>query len=213
MSSVVVSGLTKATVNKKEALRYMGYRGQVLDKHLEERIDGVIAACERDMSATYVWADFPIGAKECDGSGDSSVRIEGTSLTFRGSSIFKRLEQAKRCALFAVTLGVRSEQELVRLNATDATEALIFDAACSSLVECAAGIVQAEIDEEAHRLGLHTDGRYSPGYGDFSLDVQPAFLACLGAPHRLGLTVTANNLLIPTKSITAVVGMYEAKAP
>ena len=209
MSNIIVSGSTKASVKRREALRYMGYRGQLIDAPTDERIDEIITLCEENISATYVWADFEVDATGLDGSGEPCIIIVGTSLVFYGSHIFRKLKAAARCALFAVTLGAQSEQELVRLNAIDPIGALIFDAACSSLVEDAAGIVQSEIDDQAKQRGLSTDSRYSPGYGDFSLDIQSEFLNCLCAQQRLGLTVTADNLLIPTKSITAVVGMYE----
>ena len=49
--------------------------------------------------------------------------------------------------------------------------------------------------------------RFSPGYGDLPLSVQPAFLAALDATRRLGITLTSSFLMVPTKSVTAFVGV------
>ena len=71
--------------------------------------------------------------------------------------------------------------------------------------------------EEKVKSGLNENQslrpRFSPGYGDLPLMVQPAFLAALDATRRIGLSVTKNNLLVPTKSITAVIGLFDQLLP
>ena len=54
-----------------------------------------------------------------------------------------------------------------------------------------------------------TNGRFSPGYGDFPLEAQPSIVRTLRADIRLGLTVLPTHLLLPTKSITAVLGLFD----
>ena len=51
--------------------------------------------------------------------------------------------------------------------------------------------------------------RFSPGYGDLPLDVQPEVCAALDASRRLGLYVTGSLLLNPMKSVTAVIGLSD----
>ena len=51
--------------------------------------------------------------------------------------------------------------------------------------------------------------RFSPGYADFPLEVQPKLLEILDAPRRIGLTVSPSLLLIPTKSVTCILGVGE----
>ena len=90
-------------------------------------------------------------------------------------------------------------------------DALLYGAAASALVESAADLEESRIVAEAAARGLRTNFRFSPGFGDLPLAVQPAFLAALDAPRRIGLTATAGNLLVPTKSVTAVVGLFEGE--
>ena len=49
--------------------------------------------------------------------------------------------------------------------------------------------------------------RYSPGYGDFPLSFQKEILDFLDAYRKIGLSVTPNYIMIPRKSITAVLGI------
>ena len=51
--------------------------------------------------------------------------------------------------------------------------------------------------------------RFSPGYGDFSIQYQKEILAVLEAGKSIGLSMTDGCMLIPTKSITAIIGIEE----
>lgn len=52
---------------------------------------------------------------------------------------------------------------------------------------------------------------FSPGYGDWSLSEQEAVLRRLDAHRRIGLTLTSGGMLVPEKSITAIVGLSDRK--
>lgn len=46
--------------------------------------------------------------------------------------------------------------------------------------------------------------RRSPGYGEMPLEASREILDRLDAPRRLGVSITSSNLLVPSKSVTAV---------
>ena len=53
---------------------------------------------------------------------------------------------------------------------------------------------------------MHFTGRYSPGYGDYPLECQDELIRLLDGARKIGLNVSRSHLLIPRKSITAVMG-------
>ena len=63
-----------------------------------------------------------------------------------------------------------------------------------------------ELAREAETEGFCLHPRYSPGYGDFSLDHQQDVIALLGAGKELGITLTEGALMAPGKSVTALIG-------
>ena len=65
------------------------------------------------------------------------------------------------------------------------------------------------IRREAAARGLHCRPRFSPGYGDFSIEHQRDLTLLLDTPRRIGLTVTESLLLAPIKSVTAVIGLSD----
>ncbi len=122
---------------------------------------------------------------------------------FESQSLSKRLADCKEAFVFAVTLGLEVDRLLMRLSATDLTGHFITDAYASALADAACDFAEKEI-----RGGLPCIPRYSPGYGDFSLDLQKPLLDFLQAT-QLGITLTKNRLMVPTKSITAVMGIQD----
>nr|WP_279381250.1 vitamin B12 dependent-methionine synthase activation domain-containing protein [Clostridium pascui] len=110
------------------------------------------------------------------------------------------------CAVMAVTLGSNMDTKIRYYEKVSMTRALILDACASVCVEWICDEVQKEIRKEAQRKTLDITYRYSPGYGDFLIDIQPKIINALDAQKNIGLTVTENNILIPRKSVSAVIG-------
>ena len=107
----------------------------------------------------------------------------------------------------AVTLGTRSEMLLRREYALSPTDGLIADACASSMVEQAADALNGIIDEQATAHDAVATWRFSPGYGDLPLSCQRDVLRLSGADKALGLRVNEADLLVPAKSIAAVIGL------
>lgn len=179
-----------------ETLRYLGYRGQRIAPELDVRIDDAIARCEVIARPKSVRRSFS----------PDEVRYPGNDLA-------AHLADAVEVVLFAATLGHAVDQELRRLSMVDPLGQVVFDAAATAAIEHLADKVEAEVRAEAAEKGLFCSWRFSPGYGDLPLDVQPDFLARLDAARRLGITLTPGNLMVPTKSVTAIIGLHPRPQP
>ena len=115
-----------------------------------------------------------------------------------GEDVAKHLEGCTAALLLAVTLGPG-----------DIAAGVASDALGSALAEQAAEAAEAELRQWAARQGKYLTGRYSPGYGDWPLAVQPLLAAALDTARRAGLCVTENNLMTPRKSVTAILGVSD----
>ncbi len=194
-----------ARCRRADVLRYLGHSGQPITEDLQQRIEDGIVRCETMLTPQYIWQAYGLIAP-VDRSG--CYRVADTTLVFEGDDIFAYLAGADGVVLLAATLGAESERTLQILGRTDALDQLIYDAACNDLIEWCADEVCAEIARDAAEHGRMCAQRYSPGYGDFDLAIQPRFLEVLQTPKRLGLTISDGGLLIPTKSITAMIGLF-----
>lgn len=193
-------------VNIPRALRYMGQYDATLPEGLEARLEAIARDCEQSSSARAMARSFPLLRIE----GEEALCLKGTDFKLEGTSICERLAGCETVTLLAVTLGMDNERALKKAQALSTLDGLIFDACSSSLVEEAANKANERIDELAHDAGIVTTKRFSPGYGDLPLDVQPIFLRTLGADKLLGIHVSSALLMTPMKSITAFIGLEPA---
>lgn len=204
----VVQSYDIRSVDRADVLRYLGYAGQELSPELDARVDDVVTHCldvARPRGTVRVFEVAGRGEKD----GAPVVRLEGTALELRGRSISEHLDGAVAVGVLAVTAGAGVDAELRRLSFTDRVAQVVFDAAGSALVERAADAAEAGVVTAAADRGLFCGSRFSPGYGDLPLATQPVLLATLDAQRALGMTLSAELLMSPTKSVTAVVGLFE----
>lgn len=196
-------------LDREEALSYLGYAGQELDETFCNRFLELVQACEQSTQPKFAWAVFEVDDAASVWIGDKPcVRLKHCALELPGKDIAAHLRGAQQVALMACTLGPQNEQDIRRYKAVSVTDGLVYDACSSALVEACANAAEQPIAEYAAKRGLYLKWRYSPGYGDLPLSIQPAFLNALDATRRLGIRTTNTCLMVPTKSITALVGLF-----
>ena len=187
---------------RTEALRYMGYRGQELSEELNREIESVLQeACEiarpRGTASRFGLERLPSG-----------IRLAGTSLVLTGNDIARHLEGADRCIALALTLGAAVERRIFYYEKTNLARAVLLDASCSALVEAELDDYEAQVVKQAEAEGYVTNWRFSPGYGDLPLELQSRMAEVLQLQRRIGVTVSENHLMIPRKSVTALIGLF-----
>ena len=125
--------------------------------------------------------------------------------TYRVCSLQKT--EADQAVLMACTLGTQFEALLRGEQARDMSRAVILAACGSAWVEAGCDQVEQEL---AHCLpNRYRTDRFSPGYGDLPLSLQPKICAALDTQRRLGLYVTESYLMNPSKSVTAIIGLSD----
>ena len=113
----------------------------------------------------------------------------------------KNLGGCGEAFVFAATLGYGVDRLLSRLSVISGAEYFITDALASAFAEAACDSAEAEICK-----GCGGRARFSPGYGDLPLEIQPQILASVDAARRLNITLAKNLMMTPSKSVTAIKG-------
>lgn len=185
-------------LNEKEILLYLGYRGQEYPEELKEQIK----RCEREVlteaSPRLVWRRIPV-----DGAEFSSLSLEGEDI----KELFAGCREA---VLMAVTLGQGIDRLLAKKSVSNMADAVILDACASTAIENAADNFEADLRREVEAEGAYLTDRFSPGYGDLPLSAQEKLCAALNAQRRIGLSLSPALLMIPGKSVTAVLGISDS---
>ena len=185
----------------EEALRYLGAADA--PETLRRQVEAEAETLSAGLRPRYVYK-----VCELDFQGEG-IFLRGTAVILTGETARKMLAQCRRAALLACTLGARFDLSLSAMQARDMARAVILDACGSALVE--QGCDEAEKELSARFPGQYRTDRFSPGYGDFSLEYQKDIFAMLECSKRIGVTLTAGNLMMPSKSVPALIGLTPAR--
>ena len=175
-----------------------------------EKADGALTAqveaCAREMLSAvrprWSWRAVSLTLEE------HGVRLEN-GLLLPGQDLKAHLTGCDRAAVFCATLGAEADALIRRTERLDMGRALTLDCCASAAIEAVCDRIETELQEKFP--GYSFPFRYSPGYGDLPLEVQGPILELLDAPRRAGLCATANHLLTPRKSVTALLGVAEGE--
>ncbi len=125
---------------------------------------------------------------------------------FKGSKLSAHLDGCKRAALFCATLGDEFDREIERSKYESLELAYLIDYAGLVMIEQLCDEINCEIAKEYK--GKIT-ARYSIGFDDTSIKDQQKFLDLISATKKIGVMTTKGDMMCPTKSVTAIVGIYD----
>ena len=180
-----------------EALRYLGcsQEDSVNRRLVLEALEPLLAA----VRPRYLWKLFELERPR------EGLRAGG--LPLEGADIRRHLAGCDRAILFCATLGQEADRLLRRTQVEDLARAVVLESCCTAAIEETCD--QAEKEMKARLPGAFFTTRYSPGYGDLPIGIQGEFLSLLEAPKRLGLCASDSAILIPRKSVTAIIGVAD----
>ena len=194
--------ITLTQLNTAEVLRYMGCPPDKADGALTAQVE----TCARELLGAvrprWSWRAVDISFEP------GGVRLE-SGLLLPGGDLKAHLAGCKWAVLFCATLGAETDALIRRAERLDMGRALTLDCCASAAVEEVCDQIEAEL--QGTFPGCTFPFRYSPGYGDLPLELQGPLLDLLDAPRRAGLCATANHLLTPRKSVTAILGVAEGE--
>ena len=187
-------------INEREVARYLSYRGAEPD----ETVHGLIRSCIAEVNEAAVpktiHQRFPLAYSEETG-------FQVASLRFTSESLRRNLSGCDEVFLFAATLGIAVDTLIRRTAMLDAAKGLVMQAAAAAAIESVCDEENAKLRQEVEAEGLYLRPRFSPGYGDLSLECQQGFIRILKTQKNIGLTLTDSGLMVPIKSVTALIGI------
>ena len=190
-------------IDVSEALRYLG-AGKA-DEAMRRAAEQTAEELETKLIPRYVYKVFAMEQRE------NGVLLPEAGLLLTGNMAKTMLQSCHHAVILCCTLGAEFERILRMTQARDMAKAAVLNACGSAYAE--AGCDEAEREIAARFPDLYLTDRFSPGYGDLPLAIQPGVLAALNAEKRLGVTVTDSCLMLPAKTVTAVIGLADAPQP
>jgi hypothetical protein len=181
-----------------QVLRYMGCPPDKADAATRRLVEECAAQLLPQLRPRWAYRVRGLALEE------QGVRL-ADGLLLPGQDLKNHLCGCERAALFCATLGAETDAMILRAQSQDMARALALDCCATAAVEQVCDQIQQRL--QALFPACFFPFRFSPGYGDLPLSIQPSLLQLLDAPRRVGLCANENHILIPRKSVTAILGV------
>ena len=184
--------ITLEKLNRNEAVRYLGGAGISLNY----RMDRLMDECEKEIlekaNPKFLYTELDLPNEEF----------------MQGKDIENHLSGCRKAIVMCATLGAEIDK-LIRISQiADMAKAVVIDSFASVAIEQVCSKADELIAEKYP--DCYMTFRFSPGYGDYPIGLQQKILTLLDAPRKIGLTTNESCLLIPSKSVTAVMGLSDS---
>ena len=190
-------------INPGDILRTLGYSQSSVPEPVLEKINTLLPASAEyaePKGGFVIFTDLTVSIRtDCFSVGDiqfNSGDVIATQLV--GSEIIGAIVATAGSGVTDASRRLIDKGELL--------EAYIVDAIGSLVAENAADFVQKHIEEQVAQIGLKITNRLSPGYCGWDVSEQHKLFSLL--PEQFcGVSLNESALMIPIKSISAVVGI------
>ena len=194
-------------VPRKEVYRYLGYRGVEPSAEVAAMVEACVARLLEVAEPRTTHQFFPLE------HGDDGMTLRFAGIVVKSHDLSRNLQNCQEVCMLAATIGSEVDRLIRQAEVRKMSEAVIYQAAGAALVEEVCDRLNAEIRAAARGRGLACRPRFSPGYGDFALEHQRDFVRILNTPKNLGICLLESLLMTPSKSVTAVIGLYAGEEP
>ncbi|MDY2737992.1 vitamin B12 dependent-methionine synthase activation domain-containing protein [Intestinibacter sp.] len=191
------------SVDKSEVLRYLGHNGQDIDSDLDFKINECIEETKENIDIKYVYDIYDIK----NDLASHTIEFKNTTLKLQSKDLSELLEDCDKCVLMSATLGFNIEKNIRKYSYKNLTKGVIIDACATTSIEEVCDMVQDSILQTVAKEKKSLTMRYSPGYGDLDIRANKNILNVLNAQRKIGVTVTDTGIMIPRKSVVALIGI------
>ena len=208
--SVISVKLSKDKINQREIYRYLGYRGITPDDQITSMIDEVLTDLLAVIHPRSLYKTYQCQIIEANPKQIALSELESDfpkKIPFYSNQLAANLRGCPYVILMAATLGIEADKLLHKYELINMAKASVLQACAAAAIEACCNMLQQELQSDAARHGFYLRPRFSPGYGDFSLNCQRNVLNALDAGKHLGIKLTDSFLMMPSKSVTAEIGV------
>lgn len=190
-----------------ETARYLGYQKiTVPDQQISRLIKDAAAQMLEVIKPQAVYELFDLRVEYDQAAGRGMV--EFADVKIKSCDLARNLRNCSQVIIFASTLGPQCDQLIRRTQVKDPVMAAVFQASGAMYIEKCVDLLNEKIRADAEALEHKVRPRFSPGYGDVSLEVQKDFFRLLPC-QKIGLSLMDTLIMSPEKSVTAFIGIIE----
>ena len=198
--------------NHQETARYLGYsKLSAPDSQIASLIEQAATQMHKIINPKAVFQDFELEitfSPENQNQENPIIKLKDTNFQLQSKDLYNNLKNCHKVYLLACTLGPQVDSLIRKTQFTEHVMAAVFQATGAMYIEEVVDFVNNQINQIEKGQNKSTRPRFSPGFGDVSLEVQKDFFSLLPC-SKIGLTLMDTLIMAPEKSVTAFIGIYK----
>ena len=196
MTGQGIKSFDEPEYNRREILRYAMCPGCDAPAMLD-LMEDCIDECRKYASFSYrvSYVVLPVLSLDTDTGAIDLEHIKPVSRDLAGN-----LNGCERVVVFAATVGPGIDRLIKKYTKSDAVRALFMQAIGAERAETMCNMFCDTFPDKLRP-------RFSPGFGDLTLSIQPEVLRLTNAGKNLSITLDDGFLMSPSKSVTAFAGI------
>ena len=200
----ITRDVIERAINRKEIYRYLGYGMNEPEPCVLALVDEALLSLLTEVKPKSIYKIY-----DCR---TDKERVFVGGMEFKSRNLAENLAQCNSAAILAATLGIEADKLLQRCEVVNMAKASVLQACAAACIEAYCNLIHEEIRiaaQKQSRQTLYLRPRFSAGYGDLPLAAQKDIFRALDCTKRIGLTLTQNLFMYPSKSVTAFIGLTE----
>ncbi len=198
MIELITAKADEIEISLNSIEEYLGYFGATADEKLLPLID----ECKKEFLACVDYKACITQVECCEKGGKICLEF----MQSESNSLKGNLKNCETAFIFAATTGASVQRLIAKNSLLSPVRGMITDSIGSAAIEAFCNYINCKVGSVDYLRP-----RFSPGYGDLSLDCQQAILEHLEAKKHIGLALTESRMLTPVKSVTAIIGLSKEK--
>ncbi|MDD6276727.1 MAG: vitamin B12 dependent-methionine synthase activation domain-containing protein [Clostridia bacterium] len=182
-------------MDKAEILRYLRTSSKIEDENVLRLVESCMDEINSTVRPKSIYRIFDCKVTESEVILDSAV--------FKSKRLAETVKGCNRVCIMGATLGIQGDRLLNLYAETEIARAAVMQSALASKIE----EVCDSVEDDLRSQGLVLRQRYSPGYFDLDISQQRDIFSLIDITKRIGVTLTDTFQMIPTKSVTAIIGI------
>lgn len=195
--------LQALSIRKSEIYRYLGYtKNAPVVENVEAMVEEILQKVLQNSKPAVCYKRFTLDLEK--GVDFGFVNVDSKDLA-------TNLSGCQEAVIFAATIGLYTDMQIKREAILSPARACIYQAVGAAVIEEVCDDFNEWIRQNEAKAGNRLKPRYSPGYGDVSLDMQKDIFRELNCAKMAGITLSESLHMIPEKSVTAIIGIYKSE--
>ena len=194
-------GMRALSIHKSEIYRYLGYTaGANVPENVTSMVEEILGNVLSGSRPLVCYKQFDL---------DFNEGIDFGFLKVNSKDLFNNLNDCTKAVIFAATIGIYTDRQIQKETILSPARACIYQAVGAAVIEAVCDEFNDRLRTEENAKGNILKPRFSPGYGDVPLEIQKDIHRELNCAKLAGITLTDSMLMVPEKSVTAIIGIKE----